>query len=144
MPETINPVAIFLPMLVLVLLTFIAFVRMASGRGAAVKAGHDPDYYRAQLGAPEPEHAVVGVRHWGNLFELPTLFYAACLTAFVLQAVSGWTLLFAWGWIAARIIQSAVHITYNNPNHRGMGFVLGVLFMLTLWINIALSIFARL
>ena len=61
----------------------------------------------------------------------------------VLSAVSAWTLLFAWGYVAARIVQSAVHLSYNNPAHRGGAFVLGVVFSLALWVNIALVIFAR-
>lgn len=144
MPDVVNPISIFLPMLVVVALTFVGFVRMAAARGAAVKGGQDPDYYRAQLGPPEPEVTVAAVRHYGNLFELPTLFYAACLTAYVLDAVSAWTLVFAWGYVAARLVQSAVHMTYNNPSHRGIAFVLGVLLMLALWITLALAILARL
>jgi hypothetical protein len=144
MTETANQAAIFLPMLVVVALTFIAFIMMAAARGAAVKAGQDPAYYRAQLGTPEPEATVAAVRHYGNLLELPTLFYVACLTAFVLGAVSTWTLIFAWGFVVARVVQSAVHMTYNNPSHRGGGFVLGVLFLLAFWINLAMTIFARL
>lgn len=143
MPEFVNPVSILVPMLLIVLLTFVAFVRMGAARGAAVKGGHDPNYYRAHIGEHEPEYARASVRHWDNLFELPTLFYAACITAFVMNAVSGWTLLFAWGWVAARILQSGIHMTYNNPGHRGLAFMLGVLFMLVLWIDIAISVFVR-
>jgi hypothetical protein len=144
MPGTTNQATIFLPMLVIVALTFVAFVRMAAGRGRAVKGGHDPAYYKAQLGAPEPEFTVVGVRHYGNLFELPTLFYAACLTAYVLAAVNGWVLGFAWSYVGARLAQSAVHMSYNNPGHRGIAFVIGVLAMLALWVTLALAVFARL
>lgn len=144
MPDHVNPAQVFLPMLVLVALTFVAFVRMAAARGAAVKGGHDPNYYRAHTGEPEPEAVRAVVRHWDNLFELPTLFYAACLAAFVLGAVGGWTLLFAWGWVAARVVQSAVHLSYNNPAHRGGAFALGVVLLLALWINVALAVFARL
>jgi len=144
MPYSISPVSIFLPMLVIIALTFVAFVRMAAGRGKAVKGGHDPAYYRAQIGTPEPEATVVGVRHWGNLFELPIIFYAACLTAYVLDAVNSWVLGFAWAYVVARLVQSAVHITYNNPAHRGMAFVLGVLCMLAMWITLAAAIFNRL
>lgn len=144
MPATSHPAAIFLPMLVIVALTFAAFIRMAVARTAAVKAGQDPAYYRAHLGTPEPEPTVAAVRHYGNLFELPTLFYAACLTAYVLDAVGRWTLIFAWAFVAARLVQSAVHMTYNNPGHRGLGFVLGVAAMLAFWINLALTIVARL
>lgn len=139
-----NQILIFLPLLVVVALTFVAFLRMATGRAAAVKAGHDPAFYRAHLGAPEPEVAAAGARHWDNLFELPTLFYAGCLAAFVLGAVGLWTLVFAWGYAAARVLQSAIHMTYNNPSHRGGAFVLGVVFVFALWINVAISIFAGL
>ena len=144
MPETINQATVFLPMLVVVALTFVAFVNMAAKRGRAVKEGQDPAFYRAHLGTPEPEYATAAVRHYGNLMELPTLFYAACLAAFVLQAVSTWVLVFAWGYAAARVVQSLVHMTGNNPTHRGGAFILGVLFMLALWVTLAIAIFSRL
>lgn len=144
MPEYINPVHVFLPMLVIVALTFFGFIRMAAGRGAAIKAGQDPKFYRAHQGSPEPEATVVAVRHFGNLFEVPTLFYAACITAYVLNAVSIWVLVFAWGYVAMRVVQSAVHLSYNNPAHRGLVFVVSVLFMLALWITIGVAICAQL
>lgn len=139
-----NPVSILVPMLAIVVLTFIGFIRMAAARGAAVKAGHDPAYYKAHLGAPEPEATVAAVRHYGNLFELPTLFYAACLTAFMLPAVGLWTLIFAWAYVAARAVQSLIHMSYNNPTHRGGAFMLGVLCMLALWVNLGMAICGRL
>lgn len=143
MPETVpNQVLIFLPVLVVVALTFVAFVRMGAARGAAAKT-MDPGFYRAQLGGHEPEPAVVAVRHYSNLLELPTVFYPAVITAFLLGAVGTWTLVFAWGYALARIVQSAIHLSYNNPMHRGLAFVLGVVFVLALWINVALSIFER-
>lgn len=143
MPEAINQVSIFLPVLVVAALTYVAFVRMAAARGAAAKT-MDPSFYKAQLGGHEPEAAVVAVRHYHNLLELPTTFYAACLTAFVLAAVGQWTLVFAWGYAAARVLQSAIHLSYNNPAHRGLAFVLGVVFSLALWVNVAIAVFARL
>lgn len=143
MPDTINQMNIFVPMLVIVALTFVAFIRMAAARGGAAKAV-DPNFYRAHQGGQEPEAVAAAVRHYGNLFELPTLFYAACLAAFVVGAVGQWTLIFAWGYVVFRLVQSAVHLTYNNPAHRGIAFVLGALFTLALWINVGVSICARL
>jgi hypothetical protein len=142
-PYIVNQTHIFLPVLVLVALTLVAFVRLALGRTAAIKAGHDPAYYRAHLGAPEPEAAAVGARHWDNLFELPTLFYAACITAFVLGAVGRWTIYFAWAYAVARVLQSLVHMTNNNPAQRGGLFSLGVLFLFALWANIAMTVLAH-
>lgn len=132
---------IFLPVLVVVALTFVGFVKMAMARGAAAKS-MDTTYYRAHIGEPEPENARAAARHWDNLFELPTLFYAGCVIAFVLGAVGTWTLVFAWGFAAARVVQSLVHMTVNNPVWRGLAFTLGVVFTLALWIDLALAILA--
>ena len=139
-----NQASILVPMLAIVLLTFIGFIRMGAARGAAVKGGHDPAYYKAHLGTPEPEATVAAVRHYGNLFEMPTMFYAACLTAFVLPAVGMWTLIFAWAYVAARYVQSAIHMSYNNPSHRGGAFIIGVLAMIALWVNLGLAICGKL
>lgn len=141
--DAANPVTILLPTLVVAALTFFAFIRMAAARGAAAKT-MNPNFYRAQQGGVEPEAAVVAVRHYGNLLELPTLFYPACIALFALNAVSGWALIWAWGYVAARLVQSAVHLSYNNPAHRGLSFVLGLLFVLALWVMLALAVFARL
>jgi len=86
----------------------------------------------------------VAVRHYGNLLELPTIFYPACLLAYVLNAVGCWTLIFAWAYVAGRVVQSAVHMTYNNPAHRGLGFVLGMVAMIALWVNVGMAVFAKL
>ena len=138
-----NPVSIFLPVLVVAALTFLAFIKMAGARGAAAKM-MDPSFYRAHQGGQEPESAAAATRHYGNLFEMPTLFYTACIIAFVLQAVGQWTLIFAWAYVVGRLIQSAVHMTYNNPTHRGMGFILGVLAMIALWVNLGMAIVGKL
>ncbi len=138
-----NQASIFVPVLAVAALTFLAFVRMAMARGAVAKS-MDPSFYRAHQGGQEPESAAAATRHYGNLFEMPTLFYTACIIAFVLQAVGMWTLILAWAYVAGRLVQSAVHMTYNNPVHRGMGFVLGVLAMLALWVNVGMSIIGKL
>lgn len=138
-----NPVSIFLPVLVVAVLTFLAFFRMAAARGAVAKT-MDPNFYRAHQGGQEPESAAAATRHYGNLFEMPTLFYTACLTAYVLQSVGHWTLVFAWVYVAARLVQSAIHMTYNNPAHRGIGFVLGAITMIALWVNVGMAIVGKL
>jgi len=134
-----NQAAVFLPMLLVVAITFAAFVKMGAARGKAVKE-MPPEFYRAHQGGQEPEFAVAAVRHYGNTLELPTLFYAACLTAFVLQLVGSWTLIFAWAYAVMRLGQSIVHMTYNNPMHRGLFFVVSVIALFAMWVNIALGI----
>lgn len=138
-----NTVSILVPMLVVVALTFVAFINMAAKRGGAMKV-MNADYYRAHQGGQEPEAAAAAVRHFNILFEVPVLFYAACLTAYVLGAVAQWTLIFAWAFVAVRLVQSAVHMTYNNPAHRGGAFVVSMLALIALWVNVGMAVFARL
>lgn len=144
MSHMLSPIGIFLPVLAIVALTFVGFIRMAVARTAAVKGGQDPAYYRAHLGPPEPEATVVAVRHWDNLFEFPLLFYTGCVSAYALNAVNGWVLAFAWAFAAARILQSFVHLTSNNTSARGGFFSLGVLFVMALWADLAVAIVSRL
>lgn len=141
--DAANQAAILVPMLAVALLTLFAFIRMAAARGAAAKT-MDMNFYKTYQGGTEPPTAVVAVRHYANLMELPTLFYPACIALFVLGGASGWALAWAWGYVAARLLQSAIHLSYNNPGHRGLAFVLGILFMTALWVTLALAVFARL
>lgn len=136
--------SIFLPVLLVVAVTFIGFVKMAIERASAVKQGQNPEFYKVYLGDPEPEKTRAAVRHWDNLFELPTLFYAGCLTAYVIGAVSTTVLVCAWIFAIGRTVQSLVHITYNNPNHRGGAFTLSFLGLMVMWGALALAIVAKL
>jgi hypothetical protein len=133
---------IFLPVLLVVAVTFLGFVKMAIERASAVKQGQNPEFYKVYLGDPEPEKTRAAVRHWDNLFELPTVFYAGCLTAYVIGAVSTTVLVCAWIFAVGRTVQSLVHITYNNPNHRGGAFTLSFIGLMVMWGALAAYIVA--
>ena len=76
------------PMLAMVLLTFGVAVVLFRARKRSVREGHTPvSYFRTFQGSQEPEFLAKSTRHFVNLFEVPTLFYAGCLTAMV---VGGW------------------------------------------------------
>ena len=72
------------PMATLVLLTFIVLIRLFRSRVSAVRQGQlSIKYYRVFQGESEPETTLKPARHFANLFEAPTLFYAGCLAAMV-------------------------------------------------------------
>jgi hypothetical protein len=135
--------SIFLPVLLVIAVTFVGFFKMAIERARATQQGQDPNYYKAHIGEPEPERTRAAVRHWDNLFELPTVFYAGCLTAQVIGAVSTTVLVCAWIFALARTVQSLVHLTYNNPAHRGLAFVVAVFAALVMWGALAAGILAQ-
>lgn len=142
MPDASQSPTIFLPVLLVVAVTFAGFIKMAIERANAVKGGQNPDFYKVYLGDPEPEKTRAAVRHWDNLFELPTVFYAGCLTAHVLGAVSTTVLVCAWIFALGRAAQSFVHLTYNSPNHRGGAFTLSFLALMVMWVALAVRIIA--
>ena len=72
------------PMLALVLLTCGVLIVLFRSRVRMVREGLAPvSYFRVFQGSPEPEFAAKPARHFTNLFEAPTIFYAGCLTAMV-------------------------------------------------------------
>src|SRR5215831_1164572 len=75
-------VQLLYPMLALVLLTFGVGVRLFRARVRSVREGHMPaTYFKVYQGAVEPDFTAKPSRHFTNLFEAPTLFYAGCLAA---------------------------------------------------------------
>ena len=144
MNEAVAQATIFLPLLAVGALSLIALIRMFSLRAAAVR-GHAVrfSYYRAFQGTPEPEAVAAAARHYNNLFEAPVLFYVGCIVAFEVSAVTPWMLVFAWGFVIARIAQSVVHLTWNNVNHRAIAFAICWLFIAALWIDVAQAVIAQ-
>jgi hypothetical protein len=128
------------PMLAMVLLTFVVLILLFRSRVRMVREGRVPvSYFGTFQGAQEPDYAVKPARHLSNLFEAPTLFYAACLAAMIL-GVSGWGVLaLAWGYVAARCVQAWIHLGANRVRHRLRAYFVSWLLLLGLWIQVATS-----
>jgi hypothetical protein len=144
MDMSFNHALIFLPMLVVIALTIIGFARMAHVRVKTIRSRQVPlRYYVAFQNGVEPESTAVAVRHYANLFEAPIIFYVACITAFALEAGSEPLYFTAWAYAVARVAQSAIHLSYNNVQHRAMVFLAGWVALAALWIQIAMVLAAR-
>ncbi len=72
-----------------------------------------------------------------SLFEVPVLFYVAALAIFA----GGFTclpqLVFAWGFVAARAVQSYIHFTSNVVMRRFYAYLTGWIFLLCTWLMLA-------
>jgi hypothetical protein len=132
------------PMLAMVLLTFVVLVRLFRSRIRMVREGHAPvSYFRTFQGSQEPEYAVKPARHLSNLFEAPTLFYAACLAA-MLVGITGWVVLsLAWGYVAARCVHAYIHLGGNRVRYRLRAYFIGWLLLLALWVYVAAAVALR-
>jgi hypothetical protein len=121
-------------MAALVGLTFLVAIRLLSLRAAAVKKGKvRMSYFRAMQGEAPPEKAAAAGRAFNNLFEVPPLFYVACVAVIALGKVDSGFVFLAWAFVVCRVLQGAIHLSYNNVTHRLAAYMTGWLFLLGFW-----------
>ena len=131
--------AIFWPMLVQAFLTFAIYTVVSSRRISAIRAGMaKPSDYRVPIVEPEP--SATAARSLINQFELPVLFFSACMVLFVLGAADITAILIAWVFSLSRLGHAFVHITSNRLRYRRPLFLAGFFAALLQWLIVALRL----
>ena len=126
--------AIFLPALAMVALTFIVLAVMFSRRVAQMKRDRiHPQKVATSQQAAALYADVAPADNFRNLFEMPVLFYLALVVAALTAQVSSLVLGLAWTYVAARVLHSAIHCSYNKAMHRFRAYALSVFVLLALW-----------
>jgi hypothetical protein len=125
---------ILAPMGAQALLTFLvlAVVPLRRFRAAFARQVTAADFSYGESPSVPGEVALAN-RNYMNLLELPVLFYVICLLYYVTGRVETDALMLAWGFVAARVLHSLVHLFYNNVYHRLGLFAAGVLLLIALW-----------
>ncbi len=77
------------------------------------------EFYRLFESNQEPDKLRYQTRHVPNLFELPVLFYAGCIVAFVTGTVDTLLVGTAWLFVLTRYVHSYFHLT-AQLQHRFM------------------------
>jgi hypothetical protein len=133
------------PMLAMVLLTAVVLVMLFRSRVRMVREGLAPvSYFRTFQGSvAEPEYTIKPARHFANLFEAPTLFYAGCLAAMVTGVTGTAVVVLAWGYVAMRYVHAFIHLGGNRVRYRMRAYFAGWLCLLALWITVAVGVATR-
>lgn len=132
--------AIFWPVIAQVLLTFVAYAVMSKRRIAAVKAG---EARARDFRVPaDPETSATAARNVSNQFELPVLFYVACLAFHQVGAVDWIALVLAWAFVASRVAHAVVHMTSNVVLLRRRLFIVGFVLVGLMWAWFAVALLA--
>ncbi|PFG52605.1 hypothetical protein ATG98_1647 [Marinobacter sp. LV10R520-4] len=132
---------IIYPIFVLVVLTFLIGFSTGISRLVSVKKGQvNPRYFKLLSGYTPPDYVVKLGRNFSNLFEIPVLFYALGIIYLALGINNNLMLGLAWSFVVLRIIHSIIHITYNNPMHRFLAFLLSSGTVLAMWIQLVIII----
>ncbi|HEX6550266.1 MAG TPA: MAPEG family protein [Gammaproteobacteria bacterium] len=133
--------AIFIPMLTLVFWTFAIVTFLAYKRFGAIFAGRaKPGHFKIGESEKVPDDIRVVARNVANLFEMPVLFYAVCISSYVIHQISTPLLVLAWCYVGLRIIHSLVHVTYNHLLYRFSIYLASCLLLLIMWISFAVSL----
>jgi hypothetical protein len=129
------------PMVAMVALTFFMLVAMFRSRVGAVKAGEaDAGFYKTYQEGKEPRATAAYSRQVVNLFESPTLFYAACMTAMITGQTSTAMLVLAWAYFALRVLHAYIHTGSNKLSPRIRVYFASWLVLLAMWASIAFGV----
>lgn len=126
--------AIAWPAGALVALTAIVWVRLYHERIGEIRRRRiHPQQLATSRGAAESLKDTRAADHFRNLFEVPVLFYALCALAAATGRVTPLLLGLAWLYVGVRIVQAAVHLTYNRVLHRFLVYVTGTAILFLAW-----------
>ena len=132
---------IIYPMFTLVVLTFVIAFSTGISRLISAKKGHvDRRYFKLLSGYDAPDYIVKLGRNFSNLLEVPVLFYVLCIILLALGINNSLIIKFAWAFVVLRIVHSFIHVTYNNPIHRFLAFILSSSIVLIMWIQLIIII----
>jgi len=111
----LNQLAIFGPVLSLILLTWIVWIYMYVKRIPFIRSlGLQPDEVTpAVLADRSPPSVANPSDNLKNLFEVPVIFYAFALYIFVSEQVDDLYVAGSWSYVLLRVGHSAVHCTVN-------------------------------
>ncbi|MBC7280204.1 MAPEG family protein [Hoeflea sp.] len=131
--------AIFWPVLAQVLLTYAIYMVVSARRLGAVKAG-TAKVSDFKVPSIEPEPSATAARNLTNQFELPVLFYAACLSLFVTGGAGIAAVVVAWAFVLARAAHAYVHVTSNRVRLRRRLFIASLAVNFVQWLLLAVHI----
>lgn len=135
---------IIYPMFALVVLTFVIGFSTGISRLVSARKGHvDRRYFKLLSGYTPPDYIVKLGRNFSNLLEVPVLFYALGTILLVLGITNQVMMGLAWAFVVLRIIHSIIHVTYNNPIHRFLAFLLSSSIVLIMWIQLVIIISSK-
>jgi hypothetical protein len=131
--------ALIYPMFAMVVLTAVVLVLLFRRRVGAVKSGRvSAQYFRLYQGEVEPETSAKASRHFSNLFEAPTLFYAGCLAAILTGDTGPFIVVIAWLYVVARVAHAYVHLGGNRLRKRMRVYFASWFALLALWLHVVI------
>ena len=137
------PSIIFWPAFAQVVLTLVVMVIMGKARSASVRVrGQTIDDIAMNRPEDWDEQALKLSNNFKNQFEMPVLFFVAIGFGLALKLVDPVFTAFAWVFVCARVIQTAIHIGPNKVTPRALAYLVGVAALIAMWVLLAVRVAA--
>ena len=128
-------------MFAIVVLTCVVLVALFRARTLSVTGGQVSGYfYKTYRGDEEPDALVQLSRHFSNLFEAPTVFYAVCLAAMITGQSALLLQSLAWTYVLLRVAHAHIHIGRNKLRPRIFVYLLSWIVLLLMWAYVAAGV----
>jgi len=135
--------AVLAPLLAQVFITFLLmFGMVVTRRRAVLDKQVDPKDLALRGTNPWPRQAAQFGDAYQNSLELPVVFYALVIVAFVTKEADVVFVVLSWIFVLCRIVQAYVHTTSNIRKYRSLAFRGGaaVLFIMLIWLTVHISL----
>jgi hypothetical protein len=136
-----NGKELLFPMLAMVALTMIVWVRLYAVRIPEMRRLRI--HPQAVATSAQKSARLVDTRaadNFSNLFEVPVLFYLALIVAYLTQQATPLVLGLAWVFVAGRVLHSLIQCSYNKVMHRFTVYVLSTCVVWVLWAVLAVGL----
>jgi len=128
------------PMFLMVLLTLIVGVIAMVTRFTSLRSGQvRMRYFKLMEGQDIPERVTITTRCFNNMFEVPVLFYVACVLSISLGVEGLPALVLAWLFVGFRFLQAFIHLTRNHLLPRMLSFWMSFVCVFLFWIHLVLK-----
>lgn len=135
--------SVLAPLLAQVFITFLLmFGMVVTRRRAVLDKQVDPKDLALRGGNPWPRQAAQFGDAYQNALELPVVFYALVIVAFVTKEADIVFVVLSWLFVICRIVQAYIHTTSNIRKYRSLAFRAGslVLFAMLIWLTVHISL----
>ena len=127
------------PIIVHVAVTFLIGVALALSRYKAASTGQ---VKVKDIALRQPNWPLT-VTKIGNAFqnqlETPMLFYLLGVLLLITKQVDTTYVMLAWGYITARLVHLAIHLTINHVLYRFLAFIASMTILIIMWGRFALA-----
>lgn len=138
---TLVTLLLILAMFAQVCLVMVVLLKMRSARVKAIKDG----VITMERAAIDPMAWPLDVRkiqnNYINQFEIPVLFFVACLVLINSIGVGWVSVILSWIFVISRWVHMFIHTGSNRIKYRFKAFLVGMICVSALWIVIAVKSF---